>query len=104
MFDDHGFSEIVSEDGPNHTVVHNRDPAFFIKAKRAPIVIPVEAQIDTLMGKIAPAMISPPFFRRTKQHARTKKPAVKTVSVQTVFFDKHFRKTSFFQGYGFEQV
>ncbi len=98
MLNNDGLAEIVLENGPDHAVAHDRNAAGFTESTNPLGTVPVKAKIKAFMGKIPPAVITPPLVRGVEQHPLAKYPFLECAAIQIVGLDEHRAKPGIFQG------
>jgi hypothetical protein len=98
MFHNHRFSKEIIENFCNNACVHGRYLSCSIKIMDLALPIPVKTHIQSLVGGVAPAPITPPFFRRLKHHARRKDPFIKPGLSKAIGTNEKLREASGFYG------
>lgn len=71
-----------------HTVIHNGDPCFFIKAVDLSGAVSEETQVYPLMGYGAGIALRPPGIKVLKQHPGTEDPLTETVCMKIIVLFK----------------
>ena len=84
MFDHDGLSKVVLEQGPDATVVHNRNSGALIQTAQIMGSIAIKAEIQPFMGKIASPEIAPPLVGCIKAQSRAEDPAFEIIGIVAV--------------------